>query len=397
MSCLKVMKTISLLGSTGSVGRNCLRVAEELPGEFRVIALAAGRNTTELADQVGRFHPELVSVSTPEAATTLAQKLKNLDPSAHPEIVVGEEGLLRVATHPETDLVVSAIVGVAGLAPTCRAIECGKQIALANKEVLVVAGELVTELAQRNGVQLLPVDSEHNAIHQCLRCGQADEVARVILTASGGPFLGYSSEQLSRVTPEMALRHPTWKMGDRITVDSATLMNKGMEVLEARWLFDLDVDQISVWVHPQSIVHSMVEFVDGSVIAQLGITDMGQPILYALNYPRRLPGRRPRLNLNQAAKLEFMHPDSGKFPSLDLAYQAARELGALPCTLNAADEVAVEAFLQRKIDFPGIPRIVARMMEQADGVGKFSSIAEILEYDESVRRETRRLIQKDFS
>ena len=391
------MKTISLLGSTGSVGRNCLRVVEELPGEFRVIALAAGRNTTELADQVVRFHPELVSVSTPEAATTLAQNLKNLDPSAHPEIMVGEEGLLRVATHPETDLVVSAIVGVAGLAPTCKAIESGKQIALANKEVLVVAGELVTELAQRNGVQIIPVDSEHNAIHQCLRCGQADEVARVILTASGGPFLGYSSEQLSRVTPEMALRHPTWKMGDRITVDSATLMNKGMEVLEARWLFDLDVGQISIWVHPQSIVHSMVEFVDGSMIAQLGITDMGQPILYALNYPRRLPGLRPRLNLNQVAKLEFMHPDSGKFPCLDLAYQAARELGALPCTLNAADEVAVEAFLQRKIDFPGIPRIVAKMMEQAKGVGKFSSIAEILEYDESVRRETRRLIQKDFS
>lgn len=391
------MKTLSLLGSTGSVGRNCLRVVEELPGEFRVVALAAGRNTSELADQVERFQPEVVSVSTSEAATQLAQHLKSLDPSVHPEIVVGEEGLLRVATHPETDLVVSAIVGVAGLAPTCRAIESGKQIALANKEVLVVAGELVTELAQRNGVQLIPVDSEHNAIHQCLRCGHADEVARVILTASGGPFLGYSSEQLSRVTPEMALRHPTWKMGARITVDSATMMNKGMEVLEARWLFDLDVGQISVWVHPQSIVHSMVEFVDGSMIAQLGITDMGQPILYALNYPRRLPGRRPGLDLNQAARLEFMHPDSGKFPCLDLAYQAARELGALPCALNAADEVAVEAFLQREIDFAAIPRIVAKMMEQAKGAGKFSSVAEILEYDESVRRETRRLIQQDFS
>ena len=391
------MKTISLLGSTGSVGRNCLKVVEELPGEFRVIALAAGRNMTELADQVGRFHPELVSVSTPEAAAELAQNLKHLDPSPHPEIAIGEEGLLGVATHPETDLVMSSIVGVAGLAPTCRAIESGKQIALANKEVLVVAGALVTALAQRNGVQIIPVDSEHNAIHQCLRCGPADEVARVILTASGGPFLGYSSEQLSRVTPEMALRHPTWKMGARITVDSATMMNKGMEVLEARWLFDLDVGQISVWVHPQSIVHSMVEFVDGSMIAQLGITDMGQPLLYALNYPRRLPSPRPSLDLDQAAKLEFMQPDSGNFPCLELAYRAARELGALPCTLNAADEVAVEAFLQRKIDFPGIPRIVARMMEQAGGVGKFCSIAEILEYDESVRRETRRLIQKDFS
>lgn len=391
------MKTISLLGSTGSVGRNCLKVVEELPGEFRVIALAAGRNTAELADQVARFRPRLVSVSTPEAAAELARNLSNLDPSAHPEVLVGEEGLSGVATHPETELVVSSIVGVAGLAPTCRAIESGKQIALANKEVLVVAGALVTELAQRNGVQLIPVDSEHNAIHQCLRCGHADEVARVILTASGGPFLGYSSEQLGRVTPEMALRHPTWKMGDRITVDSATMMNKGMEVLEARWLFDLDVGQISVWVHPQSIVHSMVEFVDGSMIAQLGITDMGQPLLYALNYPRRLPGRRPSLDLKQVARLEFMHPDARKFPCLELAYRAARELGALPCTLNAADEVAVEAFLQRKIDFPGIPKIVARMMEQANGMGEFSSIAEILEYDESVRRETRRLIQKDFS
>ena len=391
------MKTISLLGSTGSVGRNCLQVVEELPGEFRAVALAAGKNTTELAGQVERFRPELVSVSTTEASTELAQRLRHLVPSARPEIMVGEEGLLRVATHPETELVVSSIVGVAGLAPTCQAIESGKHIALANKEVLVVAGELVTELAHRNEVQIIPVDSEHNAIHQCLRCGQANEVARVILTASGGPFLGFSSEQLSRVTPEMALQHPTWKMGDRITVDSATMMNKGMEVLEARWLFDLDVSRISVWVHPQSIVHSLVEFVDGSMIAQLGITDMGQPILYALNYPRRLPGRRPGLDLNQVARLEFMQPDTGKFPCLALAYQAARQLGALPCTLNAADEVAVEAFLQRKIRFSGIPRIVAKMMEQANGVGKFSSIAEILEYDESVRRETRLLIQKDFS
>ena len=391
------MKTISLLGSTGSVGRNCLQVVEELPGEFRVAALAAGRNTTELADQVDRFHPELVSVSTREAAAELAHRLRNLTPPARPEIVVGEEGLLGVATHPETDLVVSSIVGVAGLAPTCRAIESGKQIALANKEVLVVAGELVTALARRHGVQIIPVDSEHNAIHQGLRCGHASEVARVILTASGGPFLGHSREQLSRVTPEMALRHPTWKMGNRITVDSATLMNKGMEVLEARWLFDLDVGQISVWVHPQSIVHSLVEFVDGSMIAQLGITDMGQPLLYALNYPRRLPSPRPGLDLSQVARLEFLRPDFENFPCLDLAYRAARQLGALPCALNAADEVAVEAFLQRKIRFAGIPRIVAKMMEQAKGVGKFSSIAEILEYDESVRRETRRLIQKDFS
>ncbi len=379
------------------MGKNCLKVAAELASEFRVIALAAGRNMSALADQVRRFCPALVSVSVPEAAEELAQRLRDLTPAQRPDIAVGAEGLLRVATHPAADLVVSSIVGVAGLAPTFKAIESGKQVALANKEVMVVAGELVTDMARRKGVQLIPVDSEHNAIHQCLRCGNPDEVDRVILTASGGPFRSYSSEQLSQVTPEMALQHPTWKMGDRITIDSATMMNKGLEILEARWLFDLNVDQISVWVHPQSIVHSMVEFVDGSMIAQLGITDMRQPLLYALNYPRRLPGRRPSLDLSQVAPLEFMEPDSEKFPCLELAYRAARQLGALPCTLNAADEVAVEAFLQGKISFSGIPRIVARMMEHGNRVGKLSSVAEILEYDETVRKETRRLIQTDFS
>ncbi len=391
------MKKISLLGSTGSVGRNCLKLAEELSDDFRVIALAAGRNMREMAEQVRRFRPALISVSVPEAKEELKRRLWDMAPFEWPEITVGAEGLLKVATHPETDLVVSSIVGVAGLAPTFQAIESGKQIALANKEVLVVAGELVTEMAQRKGVQLIPVDSEHNAIHQCLRCGNPDEVERVILTASGGPFRSYSRMQLSQVTPEMALQHPTWKMGDRITIDSATMMNKGLEILEARWLFDLNVDQISVLVHPQSIVHSMVEFVDGSMIAQLGITDMRQPILYALNYPRRLPGRRPGLDLSQAGTLEFMEPDPGKFPCLNLAYQAAHQLGALPCTLNAADEVAVEAFLQRKISFSGIPQIVSRMMEHGNGVGKFSSVAEILEYDETVRKETHRLIQTDFN
>lgn len=390
------MKTLSILGSTGSVGRNCLKVTEDLSPGFRVVALAAGRNIKELTEQVRRFRPVLVSVSSPEAREELQQSLMDLPPSDRPQIATGPEGLLEVATFPETDLVVSAIVGVAGLAPTFKAIESGKHIALANKEILVVGGELIVKEARSRGVQLIPIDSEHNAIHQCLRCGKSEEVRRVILTASGGPFLSLPVEQLSQVTPEMALKHPTWKMGNRITIDSATMMNKGLEILEACWLFDLNVDQISVLVHPQSIIHSLVEFVDGSLVAQLGVTDMCQPIHYALNYPLRMPRSGQSLDLSQVGKLEFMQADSEKFPCLDLAYQAAYHQGTLPCTLNAADEVAVDAFLQRKIRFSGIPLIVAKMMADCNGRSKFSSVGEILEYDEIVRKETHRLIQTDF-
>lgn len=360
------------------------------------MALAAGRNIKELTEQIRRFRPVLVSVSSREARDELKQSLMDLSPSNRPKIATGPEGLLEVATLPETDLVVSAIVGVAGLAPTFQAIKTGKNIALANKEILVVGGELITKAARSREVQLIPVDSEHNAIHQCLRCGELDEVRQIILTASGGPFRNLPVEQLSRVTPEMALRHPTWKMGNRITIDSATMMNKGLEILEACWLFDLKVDQISVLVHPQSIIHSLVEFVDGSLVAQLGVTDMQQPIHYALNYPLRIPRSGHSLDLSQIGKLEFMEADSKKFPCLDLAYQAAYHQGALPCTLNAADEVAVDAFLQRKISFSEIPRIVAKMMAEYNEKSKFSSVGEILEYDGIVRKETDRLIQTDF-
>ena len=290
----------------------------------------------------------------------------------------------------------SAIVGVAGLLPTFQAIQCGKSIALANKEILVVAGEPIRKAARQNRVNILPVDSEHNAIHQCLRSGRKKEVCRVILTASGGPFREFSPRQMKTVTPEMALKHPTWNMGNRVTIDSATLMNKGFEVLEAKWLFDLPVEKISVLIHPQSTVHSMVEFIDGSVIAQLGVTDMRHPIQYALTFPERRPTRNHNLDFNKIQNLEFMVPDLGQFPCLDLAYRAAREMGAQPCALNAADEVAVDTFLQGKIRFMVIPKIIKRIMDLSDGRSKFSKVHQILEYDGMVRTETERLIEKDY-
>src|SRR5262245_44260857 len=282
------MKTLSILGSTGSIGRSCLKVIEELPHDFRVVGLTAGSNAALLAQQIGQFHPQVVSVSDTAAKEALNCRLKELPPSLRPKVLTDQDGLTAVATHPETDLVVSAIVGVHGLLPTFSAIECGKTIALANKEIMVVAGELVTAAAKSNRVEILPVDSEHNAIHQCLRAGKQGEVSQVILTASGGPFRSYSTTMLETVTPAMALNHPTWRMGHRITIDSATMMNKGFEVLEAKWLFDLPVDKISVLIHPQSTIHSMVEYRDGSVIAQMGTTDMRHPIQYALTYPERL-------------------------------------------------------------------------------------------------------------
>ena len=390
------MKGLSILGSTGSIGRNCLRVIEDFEGDFRVVGLAAGKNIGLLAEQIQRFQPTIVSLSHPSCVEVLQYQLQQLPSKYRPKIVVGGEGLIEVATHPETDLVVSAIVGVTGLLPTFEAIQFGKSIALANKEIMVVAGELVKEAARIKRVEILPVDSEHNAIHQCLRSGKKEEVHRVILTASGGPFRKFSAAQMTTVTPEMALQHPTWSMGNRITIDSATLMNKGFEILEAIWLFGLPVDKVSVLIHPQSTVHSMVEFVDGSVIAQLGLTDMRHPIQYALTYPKREMTRQKNLDFSKIQKLEFMEPDLKKFPCLDLAYCAARQLGAHPCTLNAADEVAVDAFLTGRIRFPVIPKIVKKMMEFSNGHGKFSRVQEILEYDEMVRKETQQLIEKDY-
>ncbi len=390
------MKGISILGSTGSIGKNCLKVLENFSGGFRVVGLAAGRNTDLLAEQIEQFRPLIVSVFSPTSARSLAERLCHLDPVRRPKIVVGVEGMIEISTHPETDLVVSAVVGVAGLLPTYLAVRSRKTIALANKEILVVAGELIKEASGQTGADIIPIDSEHNAIHQCLRSGKKEEVRRVILTASGGPFLGFSANELKEVTPQMALRHPTWSMGNRITVDSATMMNKGFEILEAKWLFDLPVDKIEVLIHPQSTVHSMVEFVDGSIIAQLGITDMRHPIQYALTYPNRVLSCQNGLDVSALQKLEFLEPDFERFSCLELAYSVAREMGTKPCILNAADEVAVEAFLSGKIPFVLIPEIIRRMLDESNGQGKFSTVQQILEYDELVRKETHRMIEKDY-
>ena len=389
------MKLLSILGSTGSIGRNCLKVIEEFPTDFKVIGLAAGSNSRLLSQQIEKFQPRVVSVSTAATAETLRHAIQHLPPARRPKILVGTDGVVEVATHPEANMLVSAIVGIAGLVPTYEAIRCGKTVALANKEILVVAGDLVQKAARQAGVRIIPVDSEHNAIHQCLRSGGKKEVRRIILTASGGPFRTFSRKKMETVTPEMALNHPTWRMGNRVTIDSATMMNKGFEVLEAHWLFGMPVEKISVLIHPQSTVHSMVEFQDGSVIAQLGITDMKHPIQYALTYPKRRLGAGDFLDLENLGKLEFMQPDLKKFPCLELAYKAAREQGALPCALNAADEVAVDFFLSGKIPFTAIPQVVAQMLELAKGESSFSSVQELLQYDQAIRKESRRLIESN--
>ncbi len=390
------MKSLSILGSTGSIGRNCLRVIEDFPASFRVVGLAAGANSTLLARQIEAFCPQVVSVVDAGTAETLGHAIQHISGKQRPRIVWGPDGLMEIATHPESDLVISAIVGVHGLLPTFEAIQCRKTVALANKEIMVVAGELVKAAACRNHVEILPVDSEHNAIHQCLRAGNREEVRRIILTASGGPFRNFTAERLASVTPQMALNHPTWNMGHRITIDSATLMNKGFEVLEAKWLFDLPVEQIAVLIHPQSTIHSMVEFCDGSVIAQLGVTDMRHPIQYALTYPERISSRREFLDFRNAQTLEFMEPDPERFPCLELAYEAARKLGSGPCALNAADEIAVEHFLAGKIRFQCIPLIIRRMLDASSSQSKFSTVPELLQYDKAVREETRQLIERDF-
>lgn len=390
------MKNLSILGSTGSIGRNCLRVIENFPADFRVVGLAAGSNTAELAQQIERFQPRVVSVANAAAADSLRDKIRHLPPTWRPRLVSGIDGMVEVAVDPEAELVVSAVVGITGLIPTFEAIERGKAIALANKEIMVVAGELVKAAACRNQVEIIPIDSEHNAIHQCLRSGQRHEVRRIILTASGGPFRDYSPAMLEKVTPAMALNHPTWNMGNRITIDSATMMNKGFEILEAKWLFDLPVEKISVLIHPQSTVHSMVEYCDGSIIAQLGVTDMRHPIQYALTYPDRVATPRGYLDFSKVQKLEFREPDFDQFPCLELAYQAARSLGPQPCALNAADEVAVDHFLSGRIQFLFIPQIIRRVLDLSRTQSKFSTVHELLQYDRAVRQETRLLIERDF-
>jgi 1-deoxy-D-xylulose-5-phosphate reductoisomerase len=358
------VKRVAILGSTGSIGRSALAVVDAHPDRLQVVALAAGENTAALADQIGKYRPRTVGVATPSALEDLSRRLTLADrPGA---LASGAEGLVAVATHPDADVVLCASSGTAGLEAALAALEAGKTVALANKEVLVMAGALMVETARRRGVPILPVDSEHNAIHQCLHGRRLDEVRRLILTASGGPFRSFSRADLERVTPDDALRHPTWQMGRKITIDSATLMNKGLEVIEAHWLFGVSAGEIDVLIHPQSIVHSMVELRDGSVIAQLSVTDMRLPIQYAFSYPDRWNGALPALDFVNLGPLEFFAPDRDRFPCLDLAYQALQRGGAWPIVLNAANEVAVEAFLAGRLPFTGIAPTIERALGAAD-------------------------------
>jgi 1-deoxy-D-xylulose-5-phosphate reductoisomerase len=352
-------KRLAILGSTGSVGVSTLKIIEEFPDRWKVDQLAAGRNMKLLAEQVRRFRPRAVSVRDEQAAEDLRERLRE-DPV---EIHVGPAGAVNVASSPGVDLVVSAFVGASGLLPTWAAIEAGHDVALANKEVLVMAGEVVMGEARRRGVKILPVDSEHAAIHQCLAGQRREAVKRVLLTASGGPFRTTPREKLEGITPSEALRHPNWEMGPKITVDSASLMNKGLEMIEARWLFDLPPDAIDVVIHPQSIVHSLVEFIDGSLLAQLGVPDMRGPIAYALGWPERLPLAIERLDLERVGSLTFEPPDHERFPNLRLAARALREGGTAPTVLNAANEEAVSAFLQGRIAFTAITQALARTLD----------------------------------
>ncbi|MBV9216302.1 MAG: 1-deoxy-D-xylulose-5-phosphate reductoisomerase [Acidobacteria bacterium] len=372
------MTSISILGSTGSIGCNTLKVVQHL-GDIRVVAMAAGRNTHRFAIQIARMQPELVSCLDEARAEALQRELHGLH-AKEPRIEVGEAGLVAVATHPEADTVVSATVGAVGFVPTLRAIEAGKRIALANKETLVMAGELMTTAAQRSRAEILPVDSEHNAIHQCLRGERKSEVRRLILTASGGPFRDKSKEEISAATREQALDHPNWKMGEKITIDSATLMNKGLEVIEAKWLFGFEADEISVVVHPQSVVHSMVEMVDGSIIAQIGVTDMRHAIQYALTFPHRRENSTEPLDLAAMSRLDFAEPDLERFPCLGLAYDALRTGGTMPTVLSAANEVGVEAFLAGRITLSEIARINRDTMA-AHQPSQVKEIADVLTAD----------------
>lgn len=384
------MKAISILGSTGSIGCNTLKVIEHL-GDLRVVALAAGRNMEKLAEQTAKHSPELVSVEDDACAEILLEALHKLGVKA-PKIETGEKGLISVATIDEAQTIVSATVGAVGFVPTLRAIEAGKRVALANKETLVMAGELMTAAAERSGAEILPVDSEHNAIHQCLRGERASEVRRLILTASGGPFRSKTKTEIENATREEALNHPNWKMGDKITIDSATLMNKGLEVIEARWLFGFDADQISVVVHPQSVVHSMVEMIDGSIIAQIGVTDMKHAIQYALTYPERKENCLEPLDFTRLSQLNFEEPDFERFPCLGLAYQAIKTGGTMPATLNASNEIAVKAFLDGKIRLSDIARIDREVMAShtAQPVG---SIEAVLAADTEARLRAEALLQ----
>jgi 1-deoxy-D-xylulose-5-phosphate reductoisomerase len=377
------LRTLTILGSTGSIGANTLDVVRQNPERFHVFALAAGRNIELLRDQIAEFGPKVVVLPEAELTGQLRALLTESGISV-PELLSGPEALVQIATAAEADTVMSSIVGVAGLEATYEAICHGKRVGLANKEVLVSAGKLVMAAVKKHGTEMIPVDSEHNGAHQCLRAGLRNEANRLILTASGGPFRTTPKEALEHVTPADALRHPTWKMGNRITIDSATLMNKGFEVIEACWLFDFSPDEVDVVVHPQSTVHAMVEYNDGSVIAQVCATDMRMPIQYALTWPERAPAPVPKINWAETRQWDFHAPDLDKFPLLGLAYQAQRNGGIATCVLNAADEIAVEAFLGGKITFPGIARVVAETLARTPA-SEPATIHEILEADRAAR------------
>jgi len=384
------MKHIAILGSTGSIGRSTLSVVESYPDRFQVATLATGNNAELAFEQAVRWKPRILSLAKEQDAEVLRVKLRGAGLSEI-EVVHGAAGTVRVATHPEVDFVVSAIVGVSGLEATYEAVRAGKTVGLANKECLVVAGELITAEARKQGKPLLPIDSEHNAIHQCLRGGRMDEVERIWLTASGGPFLKTPKSEFASITVQQALNHPTWKMGKRITIDSATLMNKGFEVIEACRLFNVPPERVQVVVHPQSTIHSLVEFVDGSILAQISVTDMRLPILYALTYPERIPSEL-RFSISDLRHLDFCPPDMSKFPCLRLAYEAAAAGGAKTIALNAADEVAVAAFLGEQIGFEDIPRIIEETMA-ATPAGHLESIRKVLTLDTEARLLAREMVK----
>jgi 1-deoxy-D-xylulose-5-phosphate reductoisomerase len=390
---LKQMPGVAILGSTGSIGCNSLRVIESLTTRrMRVVALAAGTNVERLADQIALHLPEVVSVDSETAARDLRAMLfaRNID---LPRIVVGEAGLVEVATHPQADCVISATVGAVGFVPTLKALELGKRVALANKETLVMAGELMTSAAKKSGAELLPVDSEHNALHQCLRGERREEVRRIILTASGGPFRTRNKTEMKLASVAEAMQHPTWNMGAKITIDSATLMNKGLEVIEAHWLFGFAPSEIDILVHPESVVHSMIEMVDGSVIAQMGVTDMRHAIQYALTYPERHECQLPPLDLTTVSGLHFEAPDLDRFPCISLAYRALSEGGTLPAAMNAANEEAVSAFLNERICLTEIPQVIETVMNhQSNQPAK--DIQTILTADHEARLVANNVIEK---
>ncbi len=383
------MKKISILGATGSIGTSTLDVIRRNQSTFGVTALSAGRNLPLLKDQIEEFAPKVVAVIDERHADELRETLGR---SCKTKILHGAEGYKEVAALGESDMVVSAIVGAAGLLPTVAAIEAGKDIALANKETMVMAGRLVVEKASSRGVKIIPVDSEHSAIFQCISGNNRNSIRRIILTASGGPFFRLDRDNLSNVTPDDALRHPNWEMGKKITIDSATMMNKGLEVIEARWLFGVDTGRIDIIVHPQSIIHSMVEYIDGALIGQLGLPDMRGPISYALFYPEREGIAGPGLNLADIAKLEFFSPDVDMFPSIGLAYRAAQEGGTMPAVLNASNEVAVAAFLSKDIGFTEIPRVVEKTLDHYVPFEP-ESLDDVIRADEWGRSEAETIIE----